>query len=64
MFTSHHILNIILYLCAQNAQCLARIEISIWRYNYNRLKKVLVEKELARGYQSRWITVSVQFHVG
>ena len=65
MFTNYHILDIFDYICAQNAQCWARItksDMEIQRYN--RLKIVLVEKELVRGSQSRWVTVLVPFHAG
>ena len=46
MFTNHPILDIFDYICAQNAQCWARItksDMEIQRYN--RLKIVLAEKE-------------------
>ena len=46
MFTNYCILDIFNYICAQNAQCWARItksEIDMQRYN--RLKIVLAEKE-------------------
>ena len=65
MFTNHPILDNFDYICAQNAQCWARItksDMEIQRYN--RLKIVLAEKELARGSQSRWVTASVLFHAG
>ena len=61
MFTNHPILDFFDYICAQNAQCWARItksNMEIQRYNrlkivlgnmeiqrYNRLKIVLAEKE-------------------
>ena len=46
MFTNHPILDMFDYICAQNAQCWARItksDMEIQRYN--RLKIVLAEKE-------------------
>jgi len=72
MFTNHPILDIFDYICAQNAQCWARItksEMEIQRYN--RLKIVLAEKERTgiwlseqMGHSistvSRWMTNKVQ----
>ena len=72
MFTIHHVLVFISYLCARNAQCWARItksDMGIQRYN--RLKIVLAEKEktgtwlseqMGRniGTVSRWMTNKVQ----
>ena len=65
MFTNHPILDMFDYICAQNAQCWARItksDMEIQRYN--RLKIVLAEKEQACSSQSRWATASVPFHAG
>ena len=46
MFTNHPILDIFDYICAQNAQCWARITKSNMEIQrYNRLKIVLAEKE-------------------
>ena len=46
MFTNHPILDNFDYICAQNAQCLARITKSNMEIQrYNRLKIVLAEKE-------------------
>ena len=72
MFTNYHILDIFDYICAQNAQCWARItksDMEIQRYN--RLKIVLVEKERTGTWLSeqmghsistvsRWMTNKVQ----
>ena len=72
MFTNHPILYIFDYICAQNAQCLARItkgNMEIQRYN--RLKIVLAEKERTGTWLSeqmghsistvsRWMTNKVQ----
>lgn len=72
MFTIHHVLVFISYLCARNAQCLARItknDMEIQRYN--RLKIVLAEKERTGTWLSeqmghsistvsRWMTNKVQ----
>ena len=72
MFTNHPILDIFDYICAQNAQCLARItksDMEIQRYN--RLKIVLAEKERTGTWLSeqmghsistvsRWMTNKVQ----
>jgi len=72
MFTNHPILDIFDYICAQNAQCWARItksEMEIQRYN--RLKIVLAEKERTGTWLSeqmghsistvsRWMTNKVQ----
>jgi len=72
MFTNHPILDIFDYICAQNAQCWARItksDMEIQRYN--RLKIVLVEKERTGTWLSeqmghsistvsRWMTNKVQ----
>ena len=46
MFTIHHVLGFISYLCARNAQCWARItksDMEIQRYN--RLNIILAKKE-------------------
>ena len=65
MFINCRILDIFYYICAQNAQCWARItKIDMEIQHYNRLKMVLAEKELVRGSQSRWGTASVPFHDG
>ena len=46
MFTNHPVLDIFDYICAQNAQCWARITKSNMEIQrYNRLKIVLAEKE-------------------
>ena len=46
MFTNYHILDFFNYICAQNAQCWARITKSNMEIQrYNRLKIVLAEKE-------------------
>jgi DNA-binding Xre family transcriptional regulator len=72
MFTNHPILDFFDYICAQNAQCWARItksDMEIQRYN--RLKIVLVEKERTGTWLSeqmghsistvsRWMTNKVQ----
>jgi len=72
MFTNCHILGYFYYICAQNAQCWARItksDMEIQRYN--RLKIVLVEKERTGTWLSeqmghsistvsRWMTNKVQ----
>ena len=72
MFTNYHNLDIFDYICAQNAQCWARItksDMEIQRYN--RLKIVLVEKERTGTWLSeqmghsistvsRWMTNKVQ----
>jgi len=72
MFTNYHILDIFNYICAQYAQCWARItksDMEIQRYN--RLKIVLVEKERTGTWLSeqmghsistvsRWMTNKVQ----
>ena len=72
MFTNYHNLDIFDYICAQNAQCWARItksDMEIQRYN--RLKIVLAEKERTGTWLSeqmghsistvsRWMTNKVQ----
>ena len=72
MFMNYCILNIFDYICAQNAQCWARItksDMEIQRYN--RLKIVLAEKERTGTWLSeqmghsistvsRWMTNKVQ----
>ena len=72
MFTNHPVLDIFDYICAQNAQCWARItksDMEIQRYN--RLKIVLAEKEKTGTWLSeqmghsistvsRWMTNKVQ----
>jgi len=72
LFTDYHVLDIFDYLCAQNAQCWARItksDMEIQRYN--RLKIVLAEKERTGTWLSeqmghsistvsRWMTNKVQ----
>ena len=72
MFTNYHILDFFNYICAQNAQCWARItksDMEIQRYN--RLKIVLAEKERTGTWLSeqmghsistvsRWMTNKVQ----
>ena len=72
MFTNHHILDIFDYICAQNAQCWARITKSNMEIQrYNRLKIVLAEKERTGTWLSeqmghnistvsRWMTNKVQ----
>ena len=72
MFTNHPVLDIFDYICAQNAQCWARItkgNMKIQRYN--RLKIVLAERERTGTWLSeqmghsistvsRWMTNKVQ----
>ena len=72
MFRTYHNLDIFDYICAQNAQCWARItksDMEIQRYN--RLKIVLAEKEKTGTWLSekmghsistvsRWMTNKVQ----
>jgi transcriptional regulator with XRE-family HTH domain len=72
MFRNYHNLDIFDYICAQNAQCWARItksDMEIQRYN--RLKIVLAEKERTGTWLSeqmghsistvsRWMTNKVQ----
>ena len=72
MFTNYCILNIFDYICAQNAQCWARITKSYMGIQrYNRLKIVLAEKERTGTWLSeqmghsistvsRWMTNKVQ----
>ena len=72
MFTIHPILDIFDYICAQNAQCWARITKSNMEIQrYNRLKIVLAEKERTGTWLSeqmghsistvsRWMTNKVQ----
>ena len=72
MFTNYCILNIFDYICAQNAQCWARIiESDMEIQRYNRLKIVLAEKERTGTWLSeqmghsistvsRWMTNKVQ----
>ena len=72
MFTNHPILDIFDYICAQNAQCWARITKSNMEIqHYNRLKIVLAEKERTGTWLSeqmghsistvsRWMTNKVQ----
>ena len=72
MFTNYCILNIFDYICAQNAQCWARITKSNMEIQrYNRLKIVLAEKERTGTWLSeqmghsistvsRWMTNKVQ----
>ena len=72
MFTNHPILDNFDYICAQNAQCLARITKSNMEIQrYNRLKIVLAEKERTGTWLSeqmghsistvsRWMTNKVQ----
>ena len=72
MFTNYPILNIFDYICAQNAQCWARITKSNMEIQrYNRLKIVLAEKERTGTWLSeqmghsistvsRWMTNKVQ----
>ena len=70
MFMNYCILNIFDYICAQNAQCWARItksDMNIQRYNrLDRRSRLywLRKKRLARGSQRRWATASVLFHAG
>ena len=72
MFTIHHVLGFISYLCARNAQCWAGITKSNMEIQrYNRLKIVLAEKERTGTWLSeqmghsistvsRWMTNKVQ----
>ena len=72
MFTNHPILDFFDYICAQNAQCWARITKSNMEIqHYNRLKIVLAEKERTGTWLSeqmghsistvsRWMTNKVQ----
>ena len=72
MFTNHPILDIFDYICAQNAQCWARITKSNMEIQrYNRLKIVLAEKERTGTWLSeqmghsistvsRWMTNKMQ----
>ena len=72
MFTNHPILDNFDYICAQNAQCWARITKSNMEIQrYNRLKIVLAEKERTGTWLSeqmghsistvsRWMTNKVQ----
>ena len=72
MFTNHPILDNFDYICAQNAQCWARIAKSdMEKQRYNRLKIVLAEKERSGTWLSeqmshsistvsRWMTNKVQ----
>ena len=72
MFTNYCILDIFNYICAQNAQCWARITKSNMEIQrYNRLKIVLAEKERTGTWLSeqmghsistvsRWMTNKVQ----
>ena len=72
MFTNHPNLDIFDYICAQNAQCWARITKSNMEIQrYNRLKIVLAEKERTGTWLSeqmghsistvsRWMTNKVQ----
>jgi len=72
MFTNHPILDFFNYICAQNAQCWARITKSNMEIQrYNRLKIVLAEKERTGTWLSeqmghsistvsRWMTNKVQ----
>ena len=72
MFTNYHILDIFDYICAQNAQCWARITKSNMEIQrYNRLKIVLAEQERTGTWLSeqmghsistvsRWMTNKVQ----
>ena len=72
LFTNHPILDIFDYICAQNAQCWARITKSNMEIqHYNRLKIVLAEKERTGTWLSeqmghsistisRWMTNKVQ----
>ncbi len=70
MFLNYCILNIFDYICAQNAQCWARIiksDMEIQRYNrLDRRSRLywLRKKELAHGSLRRWATASVPFHDG
>ena len=72
MFTNHPVLDIFDYICAQNAQCWARITKNVMEIQrYNRLKIVLAEKERTGTWLSeqmghsistvsRWMTNKVQ----
>ena len=72
MFTNYHNLDIFDYICAQNAQCWARITKSNMEIQrYNRLKIVLAERERTGTWLSeqmghsistvsRWMTNKVQ----
>ena len=72
MFTNYHILDFFNYICAQNAQCWARITKSNMEIQrYNRLKIVLAERERTGTWLSeqmghsistvsRWMTNKVQ----
>ena len=72
MFRNYHNLDIFDYICAQNAQCWARITKSNMEIQrYNRLKIVLAEKEKTGTWLSeqmghsistvsRWMTNKVQ----
>ena len=72
MFTNHPVLDIFDYICAQNAQCWARITKSNMEIQrYNRLKIVLAERERTGTWLSeqmghsistvsRWMTNKVQ----
>jgi len=72
MFTNYPILDYFYYICAQNAQCWARITKSNMEIQrYNRLKIVLAEKERTGTWLSeqmghsistvsRWMTNKVQ----
>ena len=72
MFRNYHNLDIFDYICAQNAQCWARITKSnMGIHKYNRLKIVLAEKEKTGTWLSekmghsistvsRWMTNKVQ----
>ena len=72
MFTNHPALDIFDYICAQNAQCWARITKSNMEIQrYNRLKIVLAERERTGTWLSeqmghsistvsRWMTNKVQ----
>ena len=72
MFTNYRVLDIFDYICAQNAQCWARITKSNMEIQrYNRLKIVLAEKERTGTWLSeqmghsistvsRWMTNKVQ----
>ena len=72
MFTIHHVLGFISYLCARNAQCWAgTTKSNMGIHKYNRLKIVLAEKEKTGTWLSeqmghsistvsRWMTNKVQ----
>ena len=72
MFTNHPVLDNFDYICAQNAQCWARIAKSdMEKQRYNRLTIVLAEKERSGTWLSeqmshsistvsRWMTNKVQ----